>query len=174
MRRRRLLAASFAAVIASSACHGEPAQPSPIPASIFSPAPLENLGCPVGRIHGVAISAEDSMQAMHGLLPRLLPVGFGVVTAWRPSRRQPDAGVAWAAAGCRTIVLRLSRPSDAPPSGPQVGGWSLVRRAMCGNGPLRGVPCLTYRARTDEGVLSLATVGLSTEESDAVAVSFRL
>jgi hypothetical protein len=120
------------------------------------------------------IPAEDSLRAMHALLPRLLPVGFGVVVAWRPSRRESDAGVAWAAAGCRTIVLRLSPTGAGPRAGPRVGGWSLVRRTTCGNGDLRGVSCFTYRARTRDGILSLATVGLSREESDAVAVSFSL
>ena len=114
------------------------------------------------------------MQALHGLLPRLLPVGFGVVTAWRPSRREPDAGVAWAAAGCRTIVLRLSRTPGATPSGPRVGGFTLARSVRCGNGPLENVSCFTYLAPTNSGRLSLDTVGLSREESDAVAVSFHL
>jgi hypothetical protein len=108
---------------------------------------------------------------MHGFLPRLIPVGFGVLAQWRPGRGEREAGVAWADPKCQTFELRLSRSRGGRLSGTRVAGWTLVRSVTCGNGRLQGVSCFTYRARTEAGSLSLSTVGIARPEADAVAAS---
>jgi len=169
----RLLAAGLCAGAALIACHATPTERSAIPAAVLSPAGPAAQACPAIPSPGIAVATDEVIPVMHGFLPRLLPTGFGVVAQWRPTARERDAGVAWADARCKTIVLRLSPGRTGSPTGVRVADWSLVKDGQCGNGSPESVSCFRYRANTRAGLLSLSTSGMARPESDAVAASIQ-
>lgn len=145
---------------------------------VLAPAPRD---CPTGLVRSNPITVGQFQAAARGHLPGWLPPGFGLLRTYGAESRTADGSGAygiWSDEHCREVEMTFD-PSARPPgtsyhpSVTRVGPWSLTADVPngCFNVVLGKSRCLDYVAVADDGIISLAMMGLDREEGDRIALS---
>jgi hypothetical protein len=159
--------------LAAGSCTTEtppPDRASAVP--VLSRAPRQ---CSVGLIRADSLPVSELNGRLGGHVPTSLPSGFGLLGVWGEGDGYEGLAV-WADARCRQVLIYLWPQHSDGFAGPRVGPWTVIVDAPgdCFSSELGSYRCLDYRARVDEGTISVVPRGFDRAAADPIVLSVPL